>query len=414
MLIVHPDSKTICRTSRIVGLCANVLEHQDRALFPLLAPFIASYFFPVADRITALVDIYGVIVFSLFMRPLGSLFFGWLGDRKGRKSSLLLSLYGMSMSTIAIGFIPSHTEIGSFSPLLLLMLRCSQNFFGAGEAISGGIYVMEHTKKGKQGFISAIFEASTMLGVLIASLQTALIAYFGLLYSHWQWLFYVSGALGLFFYFLRKRSQESPEFISTPEGRFSWLMLWQERKPLFAVAVTTGFGYATYLLSIRFMNTYLQATTDINAAELTSVNTLLSLLDLMILPLFGLAALYVPASALMSASAITTGIFSLPLFIWMMSTKTLPVILFVRLIIVIFGVIFAAPYRAWLQALVGPEKRCMVLNVGSAMGQLCVEGPLTLLSLLMIRQGGEWIPGVCLALLGFGSAYVIRQMHMKR
>lgn len=414
MLMIQPESKSLCRTSRILGIFANALEHQDRALFPLLAPFVASHFFPAEDHIKALIDIYGVIVLSLFMRPLGALFFGWFGDRKGRKSSLLLSLYGMSMSTIAIGLIPSHQEIGSFSPILLLLFRCSQNFFGAGEAVSGGIYVMEHTKKRKQGFISALFEASTMLGVLVASFQTALLAYFGLLHSHWQWLFYFSGLLGLLFFILRKRSQESPEFNSYPEDRFYWRLLWEERRSLAAVAVTTGFGYATYLLSIRFMNTYLQATTNIGASELTSVNTLLSLLDLLILPLFGLAALYIPAGALMSASAITTGIFSLPLFIWMMSSKTLPVILFVRLVIVIFGVIFAAPYRAWMQELVGPERRCKVLNIGSALGQLCVEGPLTLFSLLMIRQGGEWIPGLCLALLGFGSAYVIRQMNVKR
>lgn len=397
-----------------MGICANGLEHQDRALFPLIAPFIASYFFPSEDRITALINIYGVIVLSLFMRPLGAFVFGWYGDRKGRRSGLLLSLYGMSVSTIAIGLIPSYDSIGFFSPLLLFLSRCSQNFFAAGETVSGGIYVMEHTKKGKQGFISAIFEASTMLGVVIASMQTALLAYFNVLHTHWQWLFYFSGALGFLFYFLRKRSYESPEYLEENREKLSWKVVWEERKPLAAIAVTTGFGYATYLLSIRFMNTYLQATTDINATQLTSVNTALTIIDLMILPVFGLVALYIPAGVLMSAAAITTGIFSLPLFLWMMSSKTLPVILFVRLLIVIFGVIFAAPYRAWLQALVRPDRRCTVLNMGSALGQLCVEGPLTLFSLLLIRQGVEWVPGICLAVLGFGSAYAIRKMKGPR
>lgn len=396
-----------------MGICANALEHQDRALFPLIAPFIADYFFPSEDRITALINIYGVIVLSLFMRPLGAFVFGWFGDRMGRKRGLLLSLYGMSVSTIAIGLIPSYASIGYLSPLFLFLARCSQNFFAAGETVSGGIYVMEHTRKGKQGFISAIFEASTMLGVVIASFQTALLAYVGLLYTHWQWLFYFSGALGFLFYFLRKRSNESPEFDEGITEKITWKALWEERRPLAAIAVTTGFGYATYLLSIRFMNTYLQATTDINAADLTSVNTALTVFDLMILPVFGLAALYIPAGVLMSAAAITTGIFSLPLFLWMMSTKTLPVILFVRLLIVILGVIFTAPYRAWIQALVRPDRRCTVLNMGSALGQLCVEGPLTLFSLLMIRQGVEWVPGICLTILGFGSAYVIRQMKRK-
>jgi MFS transporter, MHS family, proline/betaine transporter len=400
--------------SRISGLLGNIIEHQDRALFAFIAPFIAGYFFPSDDPLTAIIDIYGVIVLSLFMRPLGAIFFGWYGDKNGRRSGLLLSLYGMSISTMAIGFLPSYAEWGYYSPCLLFLIRCMQNFFGSGEVITGGIYVMEHTQEAKRSIFSGFFEASTMLGVLLASAQTAFFAYFGILESHWKLLFIIPGVIGFMIYLLRHYSAESPEFCKEAYDRFSWKAVWRERTAVFAVAMTNGFTYGTYLLSIRFMNTYLKATTSLDSLELTSINTLLSVIDTLILPLFGFAAFYLSPAFVMGFATFATAVLALPLFLWMASAKTISVILAVRLTIVVLGVIFAAPFRAWIQGLVGAKDRCTVLNVGASFGQLAIEAPLTMLSLIFVRQGNEWIPGLFLSLLGLATFATILSFETKK
>lgn len=391
-----------------MGIIGNVLEHQDRALLAFAAPFIAGYFFPEVDRVTAIIDMYGIIVLSLLMRPLGALFFGWYGDKKGRKAGLLLSLLGMSVSTILVAFLPSYHEIGYLSPLGLFFIRSMQNFFGSGEVVSAAVYVLEHTPQKRQSLLSSIFEASTMLGVVLASAQTTFLAYLGYLESSWQWLFLFSGVLGFIFLLCRTLSSESPEFKGNEDKGINWKELWKERSTLCAVALTTGFSYATYLLSIRFMNAYLKVTTSLSALELTSINTYLSIADMLLLPLFGILAYYLSPLFLMRFSALVTGITALPLFYMLTQTKSVVVIIFVRLAIMVLGIIFAAPYRMWLQGLVETKKRCTLLSVGAAIGHLVVEGPLTMLTLLFVQLGNEWMPGLILSVLGLSSVFVIR------
>jgi MFS family permease len=393
--------------SRVLGLVGNVLEHQDRALLSFAAPFIAGYFFSDADPVTAVIDVYGVIVLSLLMRPLGALFFGWFGDNIGRKAGLLLSLFGMSLSTFLIVILPSYADIGYWSPIGLFVIRSMQNFFGSGEVVSAGVYVMEHTPTKKHSLVSSIFEASTMLGVVLASALTTIWAYFGLLESSWQTLFLFSSVLGFILLLFRFLCKESPEFIPQEEKKFRLKELWNERVILLSVALVTGFSYATYLLSIRLMNAYLKVTTSLSTWELTSINTYLSVADMLLLPLFGLMAYRLSSSYLMIYSSLLTGVLALPLFWMLTQTKSVLAIITVRVTIMVLGIIFTAPYRVWLQNLVIARKRCTVLSFGAALGHLASEGPLTMLSLVFVQFGNEWMPGLLLSILGFCSAYVI-------
>jgi MFS family permease len=407
-LIYNAPMSVYSGYSRILGLIGNVLEHQDRALLSFAAPFIAGYFFSDTDPVTAVIDVYGVLVLSLLMRPLGALFFGWFGDNIGRKAGLLLSLFGMSLSTFLIVVLPSYADIGYWSPIGLFCIRSMQNFFGSGEVVSAGVYVMEHTPIKKHSLVSSIFEASTMLGVVLASALTTLWAYLGLLETSWQSLFLFSSVLGFIVLLFRFLCKESPEFVPIEKKNFRWSDLWKERKTLLSIALVTGFSYATYLLSIRLMNAYLKVTTSLSALELTSINTYLSIADMLLLPLFGLMAYRLSSSYLMIYSSFLTGILALPLFWMLTQTKSVLAIITVRVTIMVLGIIFTSPYRMWLQNLVIARKRCTILSVGAAIGHLASEGSLTMLSLAFVQLGNEWMPGLVLSILGFASAYVIR------
>ena len=130
---------------RLIAMVGNILEHYDHALFGLLAPFLAPLFFEEKDPLTALILTYGMLPFGILMRPLGSLFFGWIGDLFGRTRALFFSLLGMAAVTFAMGCLPTHVEVGYLAPLLLALGRILQNFFAAGESVGGAIYVLERT-----------------------------------------------------------------------------------------------------------------------------------------------------------------------------------------------------------------------------------------------------------------------------
>lgn len=78
----------------------NLFEHYDKALFAFLAPFLAPLFFHNSSPITALILTYAIMPLGLFSRPIGSLIFGRMGDRKGRKKVLIFTLFGMVSTPI--------------------------------------------------------------------------------------------------------------------------------------------------------------------------------------------------------------------------------------------------------------------------------------------------------------------------
>src|SRR3990167_5670084 len=144
--------------SRIAGVIGNALDHYDQALFALLAPFIASLFFDKQDPVTALILTYGMLPLGLLSRPLGSLFFGWIGDRFGRRQALSYSLFGMALVTLSIGCLPTSSQIGIWAPILLGCGRLIQNFFTAGETIGGAIFVLEQTPESQRSLASSFYD----------------------------------------------------------------------------------------------------------------------------------------------------------------------------------------------------------------------------------------------------------------
>ena len=159
---------TVCR-DRLAGLVGNFLDHYDNALFGLLSPFIAPLFFAEKDPITALILTYSMLPLGLVTRPLGSLFFGWIGDCLGRRQALCISLTGMAIITVMIGCLPLYQDMGSWSPFFLALCRIFQGFFAAGEVSGAAIFVLEHTPSSERCLVSSCYDACSIGGVLLAS-----------------------------------------------------------------------------------------------------------------------------------------------------------------------------------------------------------------------------------------------------
>jgi MFS family permease len=120
------------KTAIIASATGTLLEWYDLFLAVILAKLLSSQLFP-ANSDTAFLETLAIVGSSFFVRPIGSLFFGSMGDRKGRKKSFLLSLLLMGGATFFIGLIPTFSQIGWAAPILLLVLRLAQGFALSGE-----------------------------------------------------------------------------------------------------------------------------------------------------------------------------------------------------------------------------------------------------------------------------------------
>ena len=307
---------------RLAGLVGNILEHYDNALFGLLAPFLAPLFFPDKTHLTALIMTYGMLPLGCLTRPLGSLFFGWIGDTYGRRHALSLSLTGMAFTCVAMGFLPVHGDVGAIAPLLLALLRMLQSFFMAGESVGGAIYVLEHTESAKRTLLSSIYDASSIGGILLASLFVTAFSAYGIIQEGWRILFWAGSVTALWGLLLRRSADSEVEAMPVAVRA----KIRDNIRPLIAIVFTAGFSNITYSLAFDLMNGYIPLVTSLTKTEVMKINTWLLGLDMLLLPCFGLLAFYVGKEKVMKGASLFLVAGSIPLFALLGSSSLATVI----------------------------------------------------------------------------------------
>ena len=404
---------TICM-KKLSGLIGNILDHYDSALFGLLAPFIACLFFDAQDPVSALILTYCMLPLGIVSRPLGALFFGRIGDLYGRRQALFYSLLGMAVVTAAIGFLPLYRDIGWWAPVCLAGMRLLQGFLAAGETTGGAIFVLEHTEATKRSFMSSVFDASSMVGILIASGLVAWLSSHELIETGWRALYWGGGVTALLGIYLRLRGTESREFVQSAQRvNTRWLdTVRKHKKALGAIVVVSGFTYTTYALSVTLMNGYVPLVTTLTKSEVMKINTFLHVADMLLLPFFGWVAERFGKEKLMLVAAVCATATAAPLFS-LLDHSSWGTVTAIRLVIITLGVAFAAPYHAWTLEQVPPEARYTILSLGRTLGSQLIGAPTSALCLWLYQQTG-WCfsPGIYLAAIGCAASYLIYRRYV--
>src|SRR5215469_14241696 len=111
------------RHAIVAGVVGDVMEWYDFSVYGYFAAIIGRHFFPAEDPITSLLAAFGVFAAGFLMRPLGSLIFGHIGDKSGRKMALTASVALMAIPTFLIGALPTFQQIGVTASVLLVLMR---------------------------------------------------------------------------------------------------------------------------------------------------------------------------------------------------------------------------------------------------------------------------------------------------
>ncbi len=196
----------------------NFIEWFDYASYSYLATVIATVFFPSDNQFVSTMNTFAVFALSFLVRPIGALFWGNMGDKKGRKWALAISILCMSGATFLIGCLPSYAMVGFLAPLLLLVLRMVQSFSASGEYAGAATFIAEYAPKNHRGFYCSMVPASTATGLLIGSLfasfmfntwgaDSSFVVDWG-----WRIPFWLAGPLGLITHYIREHLEDSPVY----------------------------------------------------------------------------------------------------------------------------------------------------------------------------------------------------------
>ena len=203
-------SKKKIISSAIIG---NIVEYYDFGIYAVFAEIIGKLFFPNFSEYVQLMFSFAIFAIGFFMRPLGGIVFGHIGDIFGRKIALTISIVGMGMSTLCIGIMPGYAQIGVLAPILLTIIRMFQGLCIGGEGAGSAIFIIEHFEEKKVGLIGSIIMASNIAGTLLALIVGISIDYFIKIDDFtWRYGFLLGGIMGFVGLYMRKKTTETPVF----------------------------------------------------------------------------------------------------------------------------------------------------------------------------------------------------------
>ncbi|MGB9115207.1 MFS transporter [Bradyrhizobium sp.] len=323
----------------------TIIEWYDFLIYATAAALVFNKaFFPTFDPLAGTLAALGSYAVGFLARPLGGALFGHFGDRLGRKSMLVLTLFIMGLSTFCIGLLPTYASIGVLAPILLILLRIIQGIGLGGEWGGASLMVLEHAPADRRGVYSSFVQIGFPIGLVLATLVFALVtkmpeadfASYG-----WRIPFLISVVLLGVGTFVRSRVPETPVFegLKMRDGL--------SRNPVgeavgknaktFLVAVGLKLSEVSwvYMLTV-FVVGY--ATTKLSLPKPMMLDAVMyaALLELVSLPLFGWLSDKIGRRPLFILGALFTIAFAFPLF-WMLESKSTALIFAAVMIAMNFG-----------------------------------------------------------------------------
>lgn len=206
----------------MANILGNSLDTYDFALYGTLAPIISKQFFPAHNPEYAIILTYIVFSLAFITRPIGGTIFGLIGDRYGRRMSLLISVAVIVIPSTLLAITPGYQVLGIWSTLFLIFTRLLQGLSNGGEYTATMVYLSEMAGYEKYTYSSycALTSLGGLLGVLLGIVITIITQHFlGIVaFNEWGWRlpYLFSIVIAAFAFIMRRYMAESPVFLAEP------------------------------------------------------------------------------------------------------------------------------------------------------------------------------------------------------
>ncbi len=220
----HEVTQKDVRTAVSSATIGTSIEWYDFFLYGTAAGLVFNrLYFPADDPLVATILSYATFAVGFIARPLGGLVFGHLGDRIGRKKTLIVTMYIMGIATLLIGAIPTYEQIGIWAPILLTLLRVAQGIAIGGEWGGAVLLSVEYAPKKQRGLYGSFPQMGIAFGLLLGTgAFTALGAVMSeeaFLAWGWRIAFFASLLLVIVGVYLRSRIADTPAFKAARESQ---------------------------------------------------------------------------------------------------------------------------------------------------------------------------------------------------
>ena len=220
----NPDKVNSLKHVLFGSLIGTTIEFFDFYIYANAAVLVfPQLFFPGSDSTISTIESLATFSIAFFARPIGSVVFGHYGDKIGRKTTLVVALLTMGISTVAIGFLPTYANIGIAAPLLLMLFRFGQGLGLGGEWGGAVLLAIENAPPGKRAWYGMFPQLGAPIGLLLSGGTFLLLSdtlteeqFFD---YGWRIPFIASAALVVVGFYIRLKITETPSFIASLETK---------------------------------------------------------------------------------------------------------------------------------------------------------------------------------------------------
>lgn len=409
------------RVAKVVAAgCVGIfVELYDNGIFAFMATALAIVFFDVSKPSDALALVFAGYAISFFIRPLGAIVCGILGDRIGRQRLLVFVIGLISIATAGIGLLPTYAAIGIAAPILLVTLRIAQGFSVGGEAAGAMTFLAEHSPEGKRGLITSYAQIASFLALLVGTLVAFSMSPWltadainsgGLASYAWRVPFLVAIPMGVIGFYIRRHIADTPNFtrlketgglshnplreaFATPEHRRAMLLA------LF-IPLMNGSGY--YVL-FSYMPTFLKSEQIGFSTGTALLVTATSLVAICIaIPVMGWLSDRIGRKRVIAGAAIAMAVAGIPCYALIVTGNVGLAVLGACLMAVIFAG-HTAVIHVLIVGLFPTRVRYSAYGLGYNISAALFGGTAPLLMTLLIPQFGIYVPAYYAVITALGT-----------
>ncbi len=410
------SSPSIARIA-FASFIGTAIEYYDFYIYGLaVAMVIGPVFFPSSDPAVQALNAFLTFGVAFVARPIGSLLFGHYGDKIGRKSTLVASLFAMGTSTFMIGLLPGYQQIGWTAPLLLCLLRFAQGIGLGGEWGGAALLATEYAPAGRRGWYGMFPQLGPSIGFLLAVGSFLLLTgYFDdASFRAWGWRipFLASSLLVIVGLYVRMKLAETPVFTKAIHVKLPALQLFfHHAKPLLLGAMLMVVCYALFYISTVFSLSYGTSRLGFSRMQFLAMLCIAVLFMAAATPLSAMASdRYGRRPVLIAAgsAALLSGFLFSPM---LSSGSTIAITGFLSLELFLMGATFA-PMGALLPELFPSAVRYTGAGAAYNLGGIMGASLAPYIAQQLVQKGGlPWVGGYisAAAAISLTAAFLIRE-----
>lgn len=381
--------------STLALLAGYAIEKYDMFLYGFFTIVIGELFCPDSFPISTMIFSLGVFASGYFMRPLGGIFFGHLGDRLGRKKALLISIALAAIPPFLLSILPTYKQIGIYAPILLVIGRLFQGFCSGGEFSGASVILQETSSPNRVAFSVSLLRSIGFLGVAAGTV----VGYLSILpfMPEWSWRipFIVGTVLTIILYYVRRKemtesasfekAKETGEIVNIPMIE----LLKNAKKRLACAMALSSFASVAYYISTVYTASLLKNKFQLPNYQIMIINTGVICSWMFLIPFIGIWADKIGIRNFLTKSTLLNIAITYPLF-WLLDQHfTLANFILFQVVSGLFCASFYVPFAGLIPKLFQVNERYSGVAFSITSIQAALGGVTPLIATLLVSWTGD-------------------------